>query len=79
MIPNPVSDTFEQAHDILKGLNYTVEKLMFELMQPCELMMQNCSWLGKVRQCNELFHVATSGEGFCCSFNYKPQLNDKTM
>ncbi len=44
---------------------------MLELMQPCNLMIRSCSWLGKIIPCESIFRVAKSSEGFCCSFNYK--------
>ncbi|XP_037049613.1 pickpocket protein 11-like [Bradysia coprophila] len=54
----------------LTELNYTTEKLMFELMQPCSVMLENCIWLGQSVPCDTIFRVAKSSEGFCCSFNY---------
>lgn len=52
---------------------------MFEVMRPCKDMIQNCTWLGSMMPCENLFKIATSSEGFCCSFNYKPPLDPKLM
>lgn len=75
VIADPVTDPFIDAHAILKQMNYTMERFMFELMQPCGNMLRKCTWLGKSYPCKELFYTATSGEGFCCSFNYRPQVD----
>lgn len=68
--PEYVDEMFTQTLNILTELNYTTEKLMFELMQPCNVMLENCIWLGKIVPCETIFRVAKSSEGFCCSFNY---------
>ncbi|XP_026674997.1 pickpocket protein 28-like [Ceratina calcarata] len=59
--------TATRALDIL---GYTVEKLMFELMQPCNLLLARCSWLGQLYDCSKIFKTVKSNEGFCCGFNY---------
>lgn len=61
------SDIFES----LVKLNYTIDKLMRTLAQPCESLLKKCYWLGKATNCSEIFRTTTSGFGFCCSFNYK--------
>lgn len=66
---------FALIHQHLAALNYTTERLMYELMQPCEHMIANCTWLGMAMPCVQLFRVAKSSEGFCCSFNYKAPRN----
>lgn len=66
---------FVQIQQHLAALNYTTERLMYELMQPCEHMIANCTWLGRATPCVQLFRVAKSSEGFCCSFNYKAPRN----
>lgn len=76
VIPEYVDEPFEKTHALLLKLNYTTERLMFELMQPCENMLSNCTWLGKSQPCETLFRVAKSAEGFCCSFNYKAPLDE---
>lgn len=70
-----IDDTFEDALAALEAINMTAEHLMYEVMQPCDLLMDRCSWLGHSLPCDEMFLVATSEEGFCCSFNYKPPLD----
>lgn len=67
---------YTQTLAILTELNYTTEKLMFELMQPCSLMLETCIWLGKFVPCEKVFRVAKSSEGFCCSFNYNALRNN---
>lgn len=49
--------------------NYTYDKLMRLLMQPCDQMIVQCSWLNRNRPCNEMFGVSKTTKGFCCSFN----------
>ncbi|OAD62316.1 Sodium channel protein Nach, partial [Eufriesea mexicana] len=51
-------------------LGYTVERLMLELMHPCNLLLVRCSWLGQLYDCNKIFKTVKSNEGFCCGFNY---------
>lgn len=63
-----------EMHRRLGALNWTSEDLMFELMQPCDVMITNCLWLGKPKPCQQLFRAAKSTEGYCCSFNYKAPL-----
>lgn len=68
--PEYVDDIYTQILTNLTELNYTTEKLMFEVMQPCSIMLEKCIWLGLVVPCETIFRVAKSSEGFCCSFNY---------
>lgn len=68
-------DDFKLVTNTLTHLNYSTERLMLELMQPCDLMVANCTWLGKPTPCRTIFRVAKSTEGFCCSFNYKGPLD----
>lgn len=69
--PEYIDALFLKTYQILEGMGYTTDKLMFELMQPCINMIKDCSWLGKIVPCDSLFRVAKSSEGFCCSFNYQ--------
>ncbi|XP_046142012.1 pickpocket protein 28-like isoform X2 [Osmia bicornis bicornis] len=57
-------------------LGYSVEKLMFELMQPCSMLVVRCSWLGQLYDCNKIFKTVKSPEGFCCGFNYHFKLSN---
>ncbi|XP_076276103.1 pickpocket protein 28 [Lasioglossum baleicum] len=59
----------------LDTLGYTVDKLMFELMQPCNALLVRCSWLGQIYNCNKIFKTVKSNEGFCCGFNYHYDLS----
>lgn len=59
-----------QTYAAINEMGYTTETLMFELMQPCEKMLQQCFWLNQKMPCASLFRVTTSSGGFCCSFNY---------
>ncbi|KOC69152.1 Sodium channel protein Nach [Habropoda laboriosa] len=56
-------------------LGYSVDRLMLELMQPCNLLLVRCSWLGKLYDCNKIFKTVKSNEGFCCGFNYHYDLS----
>lgn len=73
--PDFVDDTYNDTLIALEKLNYTMEGLMFSMMEPCSQILQYCVWLGTPMPCNQLFRVSSSGEGFCCSFNYKPPLD----
>lgn len=77
--PADVSDVFADAFAALKRLNYTIEHMMYELMEPCELMIRKCHWLDRNRDCARLFRVVTSSEGFCCAFNYQSQLDPQLV
>lgn len=69
--PEYIDALYLKTYQILEGMGYTTDRLMFELMQPCVNMIRDCSWLGKIAPCDSLFRVAKSSEGFCCSFNYQ--------
>lgn len=69
--PEYIDALYLKTYQILEEMGYTTDRLMFELMQPCENMIKSCAWLGKIVPCDSLFRVAKSSEGFCCSFNYK--------
>lgn len=75
VFPDSVEDTFDDVHSALDNINYTIEHLMYEVMQPCGILIEHCTWLGRTKPCDVLFRVATSEEGFCCSFNYKAPLD----
>lgn len=57
--------------DALSALGYTAEKLLLEVMQPCNKMLKKCLWYDRVTPCDTLFYVTKSSQGFCCSFNSK--------
>lgn len=57
---------FERA---MQHHNYTYDKLMRLLMQPCDRMLVQCSWLNRIQPCNEIFGISKTTKGFCCSFN----------
>lgn len=63
--------TFISLYATLEELGYNTETMMFELRHPCDRLIKQCGWLGKVVRCEHLFRTSRSSEGFCCSFNYK--------
>lgn len=77
--PFRIGSRYENIEAVLSHLNYTVERLMYEMMEPCDLLIEYCFWLGDEIPCNQIFKVATSAEGFCCSFNYHPLLDEKLV
>lgn len=77
--PEYTKDAFEDTHKILEELGYKTETLMREVMQPCELMLNQCSWLGKFVPCDTLFRTAKSILGYCCSFNYDAIMDNLEM
>lgn len=68
--PEYTDDLFENTYKILDELGYETDTLMREVMQPCDEMLNQCSWLGTFAPCDTLFRIAKSIEGYCCSFNY---------
>ncbi|XP_015185582.1 PREDICTED: pickpocket protein 28-like [Polistes dominula] len=54
----------------LEVLGFTVDRLMYELMQPCKSMLLRCAWLGQKLNCSDIFKAVKSREGYCCAFNY---------
>lgn len=79
VVPEYIDDAYVRIWEALDIMNYTTERLMFEVMRPCRDMIRNCTWLGSKMPCETLFKVATGSEGFCCSFNYIPPLDPKLM
>lgn len=77
--PEYIDALYLKTYQFLEEMGYTTDKLMLELMQPCNNMIKNCAWLGKIVPCETLFRVARSSEGFCCSFNYKALKGDLEM
>ena len=41
-------------------------------MHTCEDMILKCYWFGMKEDCNDLFDVRPTDNGFCCSFNTLP-------
>lgn len=76
VIADYLADTFNDTLAVLDRLNYTMDRLMFSLMDPCAHLLHHCSWLGKRLPCDRLFRVATSAEGYCCAFNYNPHFDE---
>ncbi|XP_033210034.1 pickpocket protein 28-like [Belonocnema kinseyi] len=68
--PAFANENFTHVPAILESLGLSTEELMKYLMQPCEKMLLHCGWLDKIYDCNKIFKVSKTSEGFCCSFNY---------
>lgn len=66
-----VDSNILDAWQALVSNGYTTEKLLLELMQPCDKMLSHCYWLNQRIPCETAFEITKSSEGFCCSFNYK--------
>lgn len=49
---------------------YILFFFFFQLMQPCDLLLVRCGWLGQLYNCSKIFKIVKSKEGFCCGFNY---------
>lgn len=69
------TDTFDDAFHAVAIMNYTIERIMHELMVPCAEMFAKCWWRGEEQPCGQLFRVSTASDGFCCAFNFKPPLD----
>lgn len=69
----PMNDSYElqEFRRAMARMNWTIEDVMFSIMQPCDRMLRKCLWLNKMIPCNKLFQVSKTTQGFCCSFNYK--------
>lgn len=79
VVSEEVASIPESTMMALRRLNYTVERLMLDVMRPCKDMLKTCTWSGVVIPCDQLFPVSTTSDGFCCSFNYRPDFNPDTM
>lgn len=77
--PDDLEDTYNDAQEVLMLMNYTIARLMFELMQPCTKLIHLCNWQGDAVPCERLFEVSTSADGFCCSFNYAAPVEDMDL
>ncbi|GAB0097885.1 sodium channel protein Nach [Sergentomyia squamirostris] len=69
--PENVDSIYIKTYTILEKFGYNTEKLMMELVQPCENMLKLCFWLGNEVPCHGIFKLSKSSEGLCCSFNYR--------
>ncbi|XP_015190554.1 PREDICTED: sodium channel protein Nach-like [Polistes dominula] len=58
-------------HTILeRGYNdYNVDRLMKRLLPKCRSILWQCSWNGKDQDCNEIFVLRITNNGYCCTFN----------
>nr|CAD7403343.1 unnamed protein product [Timema cristinae] len=56
--------------DKLTEVGMDMERLMLQLMQPCDRMVVKCDWEGYNTNCSDIFDVIKSLQGYCCSFNY---------
>ena len=50
-------------------LYLVTEKLFFQVMHACNDMLLMCIWKGEEVDCNEMFSIQKTDNGFCCSFN----------
>ncbi|XP_020286035.1 sodium channel protein Nach-like [Pseudomyrmex gracilis] len=71
----------ETAEQILETLDMSVETLMKRLMQPCSALLVRCAWIGQIYDCNKIFRMVKSTEGFCCAFNmhYNQSFKDNSI
>ena len=44
-------------------------KLYFKVMLSCDELLLACQWQGEAKDCADLFTLAKSDSGYCCSFN----------
>lgn len=61
---------FKEIELELRQSGYMVDNLMKEVTQPCAEMLTECNWLSDRVDCERLFHLSLTSEGYCCSFNY---------
>ncbi|KAG7200266.1 hypothetical protein KM043_017735 [Ampulex compressa] len=73
--PDKIEIDNSTASWALDILGFTVERLMYELMQPCSSLLVRCAWLGQIYDCSKIFKTVKSNEGFCCGFNYHYELS----
>lgn len=52
------------------ALWYDTYGRMKELSPQCDELLLHCMWEGVERNCEELFELRATQEGFCCTFNY---------
>ncbi|XP_063364288.1 sodium channel protein Nach-like [Cydia amplana] len=53
--------------------DYDVTELMRNLTPHCDDLLLRCAWNDKAEDCNHLFNVRLTMNGFCCTFNYLRQ------
>ncbi|XP_026482412.1 sodium channel protein Nach-like [Ctenocephalides felis] len=70
VMPRKSSPSFRHVFEILFNNSYDIDTLMTKLAQPCEELLQDCSWLGKRYDCGLMFNLIKTKEGVCCAFNY---------
>lgn len=59
------------TYDVKAGANwFDTYTRMRQLTPQCEEILLQCTWEGVERQCDELFELRATQEGFCCTFNY---------
>ncbi|XP_035717973.1 sodium channel protein Nach-like [Vespa mandarinia] len=65
-------------HSILDRVynGYNVERIMKRLLPKCRSFVWQCSWNGKDQDCNEIFFLKKTSDGYCCTFNSARRFND---
>lgn len=53
-----------------EGIWFDPYQRMKSLSPQCKEMLLHCMWEGEERDCDELFDLRATQEGFCCTFNY---------
>ncbi|KAJ8731706.1 hypothetical protein PYW08_014436 [Mythimna loreyi] len=66
---------FTQILDILKHHFFTMDTIMEEVHQKCENLILYCTFNRKAKNCEDMFVMIKTYEGYCCTFNYAA-LND---
>ncbi|GLV34588.1 pickpocket 24 [Carabus blaptoides fortunei] len=52
--------------------NYeSIVNALLMLAPSCEEILVKCFWLGRERNCSEMFRTRQTMDGYCCTFNYK--------
>ncbi|CRL08251.1 CLUMA_CG020926, isoform A [Clunio marinus] len=58
-----------QLQELMQQNRYDVALTMKKLMYPCSTLLYRCRWEGKFIDCEKLFSISETYQGFCCSFN----------
>ena len=63
-------DKLESLQDISGVISsQQISDAMLEVMPNCSDIIQECWWQGQSDDCNSIFELRKTDDGFCCSFN----------
>lgn len=72
-----VQINFKKSHDKLNDLNPLAQSItsdqiaeaLLQVMPNCSDFIRQCWWQGNLEDCDSIFELRKTDDGFCCSFN----------